>query len=291
MRKDSAIQGPFGLLQINAEFNFDNQRDIMMNNWQSTLLRWKLIFWAMPYALAVLILKLVLVEWLNFDGILDIHEIRIIFTAGVFLIGFMLTGTLTDYKESEKIPGEIASLLEAMEEMATTLSLKTGLNPASTRKAVKTISIAIYDRFFHKISQEELYDAFAEFNTHIHELDKAGAAAPIIGRLHQHLHDLRGILTRTWVISKTGFLGTGYALLELLVVAISILLLVTNFQSYTAMITIVFFVELLYVYMYKLIKDIDDPFEYPATGHEEGSTEVPLFPLEDYMKRLDARME
>ena len=32
----------------------------------------------------------------------------------VFLLGFLLNGVLTDFKESEKIPGEIATALESL---------------------------------------------------------------------------------------------------------------------------------------------------------------------------------
>jgi hypothetical protein len=42
------------------------------------------------------------------------------------------------------------------------------------------------------------------------------------------------------------------------------------------------------VYLYRLIKDIDDPFEYSRDGRR-GSSEVALFPLTDYLQRLDNR--
>jgi hypothetical protein len=43
------------------------------------------------------------------------------------------------------------------------------------------------------------------------------------------------------------------------------------------------------VYMYRLIKDIDDPFEYSEDG-VKGASEVALFPLEEYKERAEKRL-
>jgi hypothetical protein len=43
--------------------------------------------------------------------------------------------------------------------------------------------------------------------------------------------------------------------------------------------------------MLRLIRDIDNPFDYEADGRDRGAGEVPLFPLEEYRERLAARIE
>jgi hypothetical protein len=53
----------------------------------------------------------------------------------VFLLGFLPNGVLTDFKESEKIPGEIATALE-------TLSLEIGAIPACSTDATVDHSVA-----------------------------------------------------------------------------------------------------------------------------------------------------
>lgn len=257
----------------------------------SSLLRWRLIASTAPYAALVLSLKLGLTYGFDFEGLIAIQEIRIIFTSGIFLTGFMLAGTLADYKESERIPGQIANLLEALEEISTTLARQAQLDPAEVQRKVRVLARSILDWFFKKIDDETLHQRLTEYNTTIRGLLDGGGAPPIVGRMHQYLSDLRGILTRTHVISKTGFLPTGYALLELILVAITMILLLTKFNSLISAVFIVFFVELLYIYMYRLICDIDDPFEYGAGPHNsELSAEVPVFPIEDYLQRLERRM-
>ncbi len=260
----------------------------------SYLVKWRLLGRTAPYAAAILALKLALFYGLDFPGWIKLAEIRIIFTSGIFLTGFMLAGTLADYKESERIPGRIASLLEGLEEMSLTLAMQAKIDPHLIRTKILAVGRAINDWFHRRIDDDSMHASISEYDETIKELLKNGGAPPIIGRAHQYLFDLRSVLTRTHVISRTGFLATGYALLELILIAITALLLLTTFESEVSMYFIVFFVALLYIYMYRLIWDIDDPFEYdPESGDQHKQTvgaEVPIFPVLDYLKRLEKRI-
>lgn len=253
------------------------------------LLKWKLLYQALPFAIGILLIKLLLIQLFDFRGFLEINEIRLVFTSGVFLIGFMLAGTLSDYKESEKIPGEIATALETIEETSVALATKTKQQIKEIRLQVLEMSLMVHNWLYRKQNEEDVHKKLSEYNQTIHTLEAAGGAPPIVGRLLIRLGDLRQLVTRTNVISKTGFLGTGYALLELLIVIVSGLLLLINFKSQVSEITIIVIIELIYVYMYMLIKDIDDPFEYEE-GKAKGITEVTLFPIENYIERLRERI-
>src|SRR6266480_7181656 len=62
---------------------------------------------------ALIILKLG-IDYLNLD-VVSAGPIITAFVAGViFTIAIIFTGTLTDYKESEKIPGELAASIKAL---------------------------------------------------------------------------------------------------------------------------------------------------------------------------------
>ncbi|MBX2813966.1 MAG: hypothetical protein KTR25_19280 [Myxococcales bacterium] len=257
------------------------------------LFKWRLIAATIPYAAVALLLKLALTYLFNFEGMMEIQEVRLVFTSGIFLIGFMLAGTLADYKESEKIPGHLATLLEGLEEMSANLAQQTGIDPKHSRQEILELGRSIMDWFCQRINQDTIHDRLTNYNCMIQTLLSAGAAPPIVGRVHQYMFDIRATITRTHVISRTGFIPTGYALLELLIVAITVLLLLTRFHSLTSAISVVFFVELLYIYMYYLIWDIDDPFEYsevPNPSNPLTSADVPLFPMSDYLRRLEKRL-
>ena len=70
---------------------------------------------------------------------------------------------------------------------------------------------------------------------------------------------------------------------------ILVLLLASKFKSELAEYILVPFITLIYVYMLRLIKDVDDPFDYAADG-QKGGAEVELFPLDEYQVRIQARV-
>lgn len=253
--------------------------------------KWRLLITTLPFALAVVALKLILTQFFQIKGILGLPEIGFILTAGIFLTGFMLSGTLTDYKESEKIPGEIATILESIEDtfeaVATT---KPQFDLEESRNYLLKMTNATVDYFMKRINSEQLFETIHQFKTITQNLDKAGIAPPIISRVISEQNNLRRIMMRTIVISKTGFLAIGYALLEILLVVIAGLLMAADFKTWIAEVVITFSVILVYAYMYRVIKDIDDPFEYQSET-SIGAAEVPLFPLLDFRDRLRGRVK
>lgn len=252
------------------------------------MLKWKLMFSSMPIALGVVALKFLLIETLNFDGWVELSDMALVISAGVFLIGFMLSGTLADYKESERIPGEIASALESIEETCLNLAEKVSYPKDTVLKYCQEIAICIDNWFLKKASDEQMFASLQNFNNLLNDLDKQGATPPVLARVFNELASLRRTLIRTSVISRTGFLTTGYVLLEVLLVVTSATMLIIKFKNLVAMSLVMFFITLVYVYMYRLIKDIDDPFEY--VEGKENVTEVALFPLHEYIERLRKRM-
>ncbi|NJO00454.1 MAG: hypothetical protein HC880_01115 [Bacteroidia bacterium] len=143
--------------------------------------KWRLIYLAFPYAFSILVLKLTVAHLLGFSGVLHLSEIQLIFTAGVFLIGFMLAGTMADYKESERIPGEIAITLEAIEELAVNIAIKTRIDQQLIRSEVMCMSQSIYDWLFKRKSTAEVHQDISCFQDTLQSLDHAGGAPPLLG--------------------------------------------------------------------------------------------------------------
>ena len=75
--------------------------------------KWQILIFITPLLLLILILKFVF-NYLNFE-IISLNALFVsMLAATTFLIGFLITGVLSDYKESEKIPGDLACSLEAI---------------------------------------------------------------------------------------------------------------------------------------------------------------------------------
>jgi Na+/H+-dicarboxylate symporter len=69
--------------------------------------KWRLAINTLPYIIFIAIAKYTAhyyeAEFLTLNALFTA-----IISANIFLIGFLISGTLSDYKESERLPGEIA---------------------------------------------------------------------------------------------------------------------------------------------------------------------------------------
>src|SRR5581483_5534468 len=108
--------------------------------------KWKLMLTTLPIVAGVLAVKLVLEFVVQWAGVVDFADIGIVLTAGVFLTGFMLAGVMQDYKESEKLPGEIASILETIEEVCVQgAASRPNIDAKPRRGGVLKVTEALYD--------------------------------------------------------------------------------------------------------------------------------------------------
>src|SRR5688572_5505780 len=79
--------------------------------------QWRLFWACLPVAMLLTGLKLALEPLLGFKGLIEYNsDLNVLFTALVFIMGFILAGTIVDFKEAERLPGEIACQLEIMED-------------------------------------------------------------------------------------------------------------------------------------------------------------------------------
>ena len=253
------------------------------------LIKWRLMLTSLPYVAFAVVVKLGLEKAFDFQGVIEFSDVGLVLTGGVFLVGFMLAGTMADYKESEKIPAELACILETLEEtIAQAAASKPEIDEKALRMTLFDVSQGIHDWLFKKLTQERLFQRLDDLAKALHMIEKAGAGG-YASRALSELHNLRKTLSRLAVISRTGFLASGYALLETLTAAIVLLMMISKFKSVVAELILIAFVSLIFTYMLRLIRDIDDPFEYSADG-AKGAAEVELFPLDEYLLRAKQRL-
>jgi hypothetical protein len=260
-----------------------------VNAYVSRVLKWKLMLTTLPYVAAVAALKIFIDRVLHFEGVVEFGEMGVVLTAGVFLTGFMLAGTMGDYKESERLPGELACTLETIEEVLVQASAaKQSIAPGPMRASVGKVVGKIQGWLRKRNSIDELFAELTALHGVIMQVERDGAGG-YASRAVSELNNLRRTITRINVISRTGFLPPAYALLETLLGIILLLVLMAKFKTPLAMTILVPFITLIYVYMLRLIRDIDDPFDYAPDGQKSGGAEVDLTPLDAYQKRLAAR--
>ena len=253
------------------------------------MIKWKLMITTLPYVIGVLFLKYLVSDVLGYQGIIEFSDVALVLTGGIFLIGFMLAGTMADYKESEKLPGDLSCTLESIEDTVVVIVQNyPELRSGNLKKSFHILSASIYDWLYKKIEIEQVYMNMNNLIQETAGVEKAGVGG-FASRIIGEVSSLRRVITRIHVISTTDFLAPGYALLETLIACVVSILFIAKFKSTLAEVVIVTFVTLIYVYMYRLIRDIDDPFEYEEG--KIGSAEVDLFPLTGYIKRANKIQE
>ena len=258
--------------------------------------RWRLFWASLPVAVALTGVKLFIDQGLGFKGFLEFNsDLNVIFTALVFIMGFLLAGTITDFKEAERLPGEIACQLEIMEDWfveASVMAERTPGYPASAptrRSLLEAVQATASDTLDWLRSREkrseDIFPAVKRLDEQI-KLMEAAALDKITVRMLGDVNSLRRHLTRAYTIARTEFMGSAYSLLEYFLAFVFVLLLACSFRTPVVAAVVTSFLSLTYFYLYRLIRDIDNPFDY-GRGH----TEVSLQPLERYLVRIRNRVE
>lgn len=253
--------------------------------------KWRLMAHTLPFVLLVLLAKLLLIKGLGFEGLIEFGDLTTIITGGTFLLTFMLGGTITDYKESEKLPAELACTLEAIEE---TFRMATRTNEKPDRpirlpelmRAIQDTTASIMAWLGNPKQQTEVFASLNRLADVGCGISPAGANWAV--RAAGEITSLRKLVTRIGVVARTNFVAYGYALFDTLTGVILGLLLIAKFKSLAAAVTLVSFLTLTFLYMGRLIRDVDNPFQYGEGGG--GGSEVDLTPVHEYAARLAERM-
>ena len=254
------------------------------------MFKWKLMLTTLPVVAAVVLLKFIMDKVFGLTGWVDFSDVSAVLTAGAFLVGFMLAGTMADYKESEKLPSELVTTLETIDDLITVSSFKGEFDPLAAHRALIDLGDRILDWFAKRAPVDAVYSAIDAMNPHFQAMDKAGATAHA-NRSIVFMNTVRRTIGRIDVVSRTGFVSTGYAILEVVVVAVVMLLLASRFKTLVAEYTLVTCITLIYVYMLRLIRDVDNPFEYGPNLERSGAAEVDLFPVTEYLARAKSRLQ
>lgn len=247
--------------------------------------RWSLVLKTLPFVLGIVILKFAShslgYEFLSLNTLFGA-----IISANIFLIGFLISGVLVDYKESEKIPGEMASSIETLADEGYIIfkNKKTEVARDYLRKLSGFNDLLI--QWFHKKAKtEDLKKELFGFNDIF--LDFEGLTqANFIARLKQEQNSLRRSITRAHTIRETSFLGTGYAIAEIITFLLVAGLIFIKIDPFYESIFFVFFVSFILIYMIYFIRDLDNPFGY--NEKENLVEEVSLKPLLDSKKTINA---
>jgi predicted membrane chloride channel (bestrophin family) len=206
-----------------------------------------------------------------------------IIAANVFLMGFMLSGVLADYKESEKIPGELSACLDNMVQEVRGIGITNPkANTGPCLIALSQLGNDIYDWFYKKIDTSEMYDSLNELTVQFEALQPV-TQSTYVARLKAEQSNLRRTLVRTETIRETNFIDSGYLLAEVITVSLCGALVLISMDPFYESLLFSGLIAFMLVFLLTLIRDLDNPFGY----YERFSgADVTLKPFEDTIRRV-----
>ncbi len=247
---------------------------------------WQLPAKSLAVALAIAALRAIL-DVAGAEGITVSPLVATIITANVFIVGFLLSGVLTDYKESEKLPGELAISLGVVADEAMLLWRHQQAAAARDCLAYAADLVAFFKRWFCRLERTAaLTDRISGLG------DQFVAIAPLtqpnyIVRLKQEQTALLRAVMRIHTIRETSFVASGYIMVRMATALVVVGLLAIKIDPWWESMFLVGVIAWFLTYLILLIEDLDNPFDYAEDGTPRGQ-EVSLKPLDDLQARLAA---
>ncbi len=244
--------------------------------------------WGLALKVLVIVSVLLIIKGIiNFYN-LDVATASPLITALVggviFTIAIIFTGTLTDYKESEKIPGELAASIKALYNDSKVIPVNDDKITADMRSHIIELLQSINSDFRKNVwDLEEINSAMNSINEDISRLAEKGVAPPLIVKLRTELISIDKISNRIKTIAETTFIPAAYGIAELAVVAVLLVLLFVKTEPFYEGLALIGATSSLLIGLILLIKDMDNPFEVGKSSYADVDLSL-LWKLEDYLK-------
>ena len=243
----------------------------------------RLLVQALPVALGMIVLK-----WVYDESSAKHLELSPLLTgviaAEVFVVGFMLHGTAADFKEAERLPGELAASLEAVADEC--LIIDAELKLPDARQCVAQLAEIGHSVRMWLLNNNGFDEVMADLRA-LNPLFMVFAPkiqAGFTTRLKSEQATMRKLVIRMDTMRRTSYVSAGYLIAEVTALVILVLLLITKIGEVTPTVLVVGVISYLLFYALALIRDLDNPFEYP--NEKPGAADVSLEVLQHSEDRL-----
>lgn len=256
-----------------------------------------IIIKAIIAGVVVLVIKNFVFKHLSFYGqdfhdLIEFSDITIVFTGAFFVFGLLLAATMSDFKESEKIPGEVAANLEAIKDWiylafkaprtGTSDLCKEELNSIFLREELLFITDGIISWIYSREKDSNvIFPLIRKSNEIAYYFAERGVDKEAIKGIQENTNAMRKQLTRAYSISRNNFIKPAYTLLQSILFIVMALLLITKFKTTAADYFVTSSITFLFCYLYLLIVGLDDPFDI-----SNDEIDVDLKTLDRFKQRL-----
>lgn len=263
----------------------------MKNSTSQTIRRFRQK-WAIAIKILPLIIIVAALKFLSHRFNLEVMELNALFTslvAGtIFLIGFLMSGVLADFKESEKIPSELTASLRTLYDDTLTISKgKEAQTAVRFIKFQKSLVKSLVAWFYRKERTSSVLNKISSMNEYFADFEKEGIQANYLIKMKNEQGSIRKMILRIDTIRATNFVGPAYAIVEAMGFLTAFGLIIIRIEPFYASLFLTLLIVFLIAYMFLLIKDLDNPFDYSVNG--ESGTEISLKPVHDLDAEFDGQ--
>lgn len=248
--------------------------------------RWRLALKTIPFVAIIILLKFTS-HYFGWEFLTLNSLFTAIISANIFLIGFLISGVLVDYKESEKLPGDLSASLETMaDEGLIIYKNKKSQEAKNFLLKLSQFNKSLIGWFYKKEKTGQIMAKLLSFNDDFLAFESQTQTNFIV-RLKQEQNAIRKMINRIHTIRETSFLGTGYAIAEIITFILVAGLIFIKMDPFYESVFFISFVSFILIYMIFFIKDLDNPFGY-YENEDNLVEEVSLKPVLDSQKRIEA---
>lgn len=238
--------------------------------------------WQTMLVVAVLVGVRWLLHQTDFQGIEMTTLASSIIGGGVFVLGLVIAGNLSDYREAERAPTDMANNLYAILREAEQMNRAWRL-PHLGRLRTRLIEIvSALRRDIDSGKSRDCQDAIEDLSESFFELEKSDVPANYIVRLRSEQAALRKSVLRIYHIQREEFLPSAYVMIVSFVIMILAMLMFAKFKSPAETLVTLALVSFFFLYLLRLLNVISTPFK---VGLERSEDDVSLFLLYEFVVR------
>jgi len=243
--------------------------------------KWGIIYKSLAIVLILIVVR-VIVDYLGLDTLPINPVVGAFITGAIFTIAIIFSGTFIDYKESEKIGGEMCSSLKALYNDTIVIPLENEAPLATARSHIRELLHEILSSFKNNAWDiSAINRAMDLINDDIRTLARLNVAPPQIVKLRVEMGTLDKLVNRVDVIIRTEFIPAAYAIAEVATAGVILVLLFVKIDPTIDGVVMFAVISIMLIALIFLIKDMDNPFEFGQNTYADVDIQL-LVDLETY---------
>jgi hypothetical protein len=241
----------------------------------ASLQRLRLLRVAFGVALGVCLLK-VWLHRLGWQPLAANPLVSALVAATVFLLGFLLSGVLSDYKESERLPGELGAALQCLVQEVRSAALTL---PDCSVEASLAASAELGEAILAWVRSQEppsrLQPAFTRLYEELALVGRLNPP-PLQARLLHEVANLQRAVVRIATIRDMAFVHSVYLLATLASGLLVMVLMLSRSGPLPESLLFLAILTVLLVQLLYLIADLDNPFNHGTRNSLENVSLEPF---------------